>query len=180
MRAEHIGRHILVVALAAVSGCSLAACAVLPPVGAQLADSSPPTAPEYLTEGPAADEYLATITSIPEPLPAGETYPAGLPATFVPDDGVLETGSARNQAWFTWLCAWETEYVDSVGDEERRAEAEIMIARWAEMDFYRNVIDDHDKGWIEDVLEPMFLGDSSGVKTELAQSCAAYPTVATG
>jgi len=135
-----------------------------------------------LTDGDAADEYHSTIDKIPEPLPAGVAYPASLPADFLPTDGVLEAGAARNVAWYTWLCAWESEYLDAraLPDDKRQAVAEAEIAKWPDMDFYAHVVVDDTKSWESSVLKPMQLGDPSGVDGEHNLMCPIYPTVADG
>ncbi|NEM92492.1 hypothetical protein [Galbitalea soli] len=135
-----------------------------------------------LTKGSAAEEYKRNIAAVPEPLPSGRAYPPGLPADFVPDpeDGLLEAGGARNVVWYTWLCAWESSYLDSfaAGDKAKTALAESMLERWATMDFYQNVEDDPEKGFITHVLDPMKLGDPSGVKQDYQSLCGELPTVA--
>lgn len=134
---------------------------------------------EFLTEGSAFAEYETTIRSIDELLPEGRAYPPGLPANFLPNDGVLMEGAARNVAYFTWLCAWESEYLDAftADDEERLTQAESMITAWETLDFYTTVIVDPERGWVSNVLRPMELGDPSGVKADHTALCHMYPTV---
>lgn len=139
---------------------------------------SQPGGLKYLTEGSAVDEYHAAIRDIGEPLPEGQHYPPGLPEHFLPVDGYLEEGAARNQAWFTWLCAWETEYLQAfASDSSTQAHAEMMIERWATMDFYLNVIVDPERGWVSNVVAPMQLGDPTGVRADHRQLCGQFPTV---
>lgn len=160
----------------AVAGCTQ------PAVSNQPSNDVPPESAaeelNFLTEGSAYEEYVATIDSIAEPLPSGRSFPPGLPENFLPVDGVLEVGGARNQAYFTWLCAWESEYLDafSAGDSQRTETAEAMIVRWSEMDFYLNVMIDPEKGWVKNVVDPMKLGDPGGVKAD-HEICHNYPTV---
>lgn len=133
---------------------------------------------KYLTEGSAVEEYLAAIRDIGEPLPEGQDYPPGIPDHFLPVSGYLEEGAARNQAWFTWLCAWETEYLQAfASDSSRQVHAEAMIEQWAKMDFYLNVIVDPDRGWVSNVVAPMRLGDPTGVRADHRQLCGQFPTI---
>lgn len=133
-----------------------------------------------LSKESGSEEYLDAIADIDNPLPEGVDYPDGLPADFFASDGLLQEGAGRNQAWFTWLCAWEGEYLDALadGDVQRLAESESMIAAWAEMPFYRDVVDDSSGGWVSNVVEPMRRGDPDGVKFEHRSMCPAYPAVA--
>lgn len=132
-----------------------------------------------LTEGSAADEYRATIAEIGQPLPAGRAFPPGLPADFVPTAGHLEQGAARNQAWFTWLCAWEAEYLDAhaAPDPVRVAAAAAQLEWYATAPFYIQVVQDPEGGWVTNVLGPLREGDPSGVAADTAQMCFQFSTV---
>lgn len=158
---------------------SAAGCGVVPQVGASEPQSEPqPGGLKYLTQGSAVEEYQAAIRDIGEPLPEGQDYPPGLPENFLPVGGYLEQGAARNQAWFTWLCAWETEYLAAFNsDSARQARAETMVEDWAKMGFYLNVIVDPERGWVSNVIEPMRLGDPTGVRADHRQLCDQFPTV---
>ena len=174
------------VAVTALGVTAVTGCAVNPEV-----DHSPsiPAASQQhgalpggfvaLDDSSASAEYRATIDAIPEPLPAGVDYPEGLPADFLPTDGYLQQGAARNQAWFTWLCAWETAYLDAEksGDAAVMADSAAMVEHWPEMDFYQNVIVDPDHGWVANVVTPLVRGDSSGLQTDAASQCQQFPTV---
>lgn len=135
----------------------------------------------YLTEGSAADEYRRVIAEIDRPLPKGDAFPPGLPENFLPHDGLLEQGAARNQAWFTWLCAWEAEYLAADADEDpdRMAAAAAMLEWYSSASFYTEVVDDPEGGWVSNVLDPMRHGDASGVSADHRQMCFQYPTVPT-
>lgn len=131
-----------------------------------------------LDEGSAASEYREAIEAIPLPLPDGRAYPDALPANFLPEDGYLQEGGARNQAWFTWLCAWEADYLNASDDAQRQHAAE-MISEWPEMHFYQEVMVDPERGWVANVVTPLELGDPSGVRTDFANNCGdQFPTVA--
>lgn len=136
---------------------------------------------QWLTDGAAAEEYRTTVAQIERPLPKGRAYPPGLPVDFVPapGEGVLEAGAARNQAWYTWLCAWEHEYLTATdsGDEARAAQAAAMAEWWAAGPFYTKVVSDPDRGWVTNVVEPLRAGDSSGVRADYQQTCSSFPTV---
>lgn len=142
-------------------------------------DGAEPTA---LTDASAAEEYAHVVAEIGQPLPAGLDYPAGLPDGFVPAEGRLEAGAARNQAWFTWLCAWEGEYLtaDAAQDPDRQRAAAAMLEWYVTAPFYSEVVSDPEGGWVHNVLGPMRLGDPSGVRADNRQTCGAYPTVPSG
>lgn len=177
----------MLLAAALVTGCAPAAepsGAEPAPISAANVDETDPAMTSestLLTEGSAYAEYQATIAEITEPLPVGEAYPPGLPEGFIPDprEGVMEAGNARNMARYTWLCAWEGEYLDAYasGDADRRSAAESMISAWMQTDFYRNVIVDPEEGWRANVVEPMLQGDPGGVGADHASMCSSYPTV---
>ena len=172
---------IAVLLLASVAGCSsLEGSAISSTNESEVSDNTPSQpSVEYLDDEIASQEYEEAISLIDEPLPTGVSYPPGLPSNFLPSDGGrLQTGAARNQAWFTWLCAWEAEYLDNFSsDVDAQKNAEDMIARWAEMDFYSSVVVDPEQGWVSNVLDPMLLGDPSGVRADHLQLCSHYPTV---
>lgn len=158
-------------------GCSTSPSVSPAPVVTHLAP--PPKDLDYLTEGSAADEYRTAVAAIEQPLPDGRDYPPGLPAGFTPTDGYLEAGAARNQANFTWLCAWEKEYMaaDLAKDPARVTAAAAKLEWWATGPFYTQVMSDPDRGWVSNVLGPMRLGDSSGILADYRQMCSYFPTV---
>lgn len=132
-----------------------------------------PTGPDRVAEGTAYFEYLAAIEAIPEPLPNGAAYPSGVPAglDFGPsDDGVLQSGAGATLAHFTWLCAWEAEYLSAASedDAERQVTAEAMLAQWPSYGF----VSDPDGGWATNVLEPLSFGDVAGLQKDLPQTCS--------
>ena len=180
----------LVAALAAVGalvGCSPSAATGGQGASAPAASSpslsveQPVAGTQWLTDGAAAEEYRTTVAQIEQPLPKGRAYPPGLPVDFVPapDAGVLEVGAARNQAWYTWLCAWEHEYLTATdsGDGARGAQAAAMVEWWATGPFYTDFVSDPDRGWVTNVVEPLRAGDSSGVRADYHQTCSSFPTV---
>jgi hypothetical protein len=147
-----------------------------------LSDASRGPAPEgfdYLTDETAAAEYRASVDAIEQPLPDGLDYPPRLPDHFLPTDGYLEKGAGRNQANFTWLCAWETEYLaaEDAKDARRVARAAAMLESWATGSFYTQVMVDPSHGWVSNVLGPMRLGDSSGIRADHDPMCSSFPTV---
>lgn len=169
-------------AVAAVLAAGLAFC-----VTACAAGSTPPSTPanqsgqtQWLTAGSAAAEYQATVQSITEPLPPGRAFPPGLPKNFIPKGVSAEKGLARDQAEFTWLCAWEDEYLAQFSKSSSSpalTRAERMITLWGKSSFYLDVEIDPGHGWIKNVVDSMKLGDPSGVQQDDDHMCAAYPTV---
>ena len=131
-------------------------------------------------EGTAYFEYLAAIETLPDPLPAGAVYPTGVPEGLDSgplDNGtegaVMENGAGTNTAHFTWLCAWESEYLDamSVGDKQRQVAAEAMLETWISDPAYLGYEIDADLAWSPTILGPMRLGDPSSIETDRVQSC---------
>ena len=131
-------------------------------------------------EGTAYFEYLAAIETLPDPLPAGAVYPTGVPEGLDSgplDNGtegaVMENGAGTNTAHFTWLCAWESEYLDamSVGDKQRQVAAEAMLETWISDPAYLGYDIDADLAWSPTILGPMRLGDPSSIETDRVQSC---------
>lgn len=132
-----------------------------------------PEGPVRVTEGTAYFEYLAAIETMPEPLPSAAAYPTGVPDGLelgATDDGVLQSGAGATVAHFTWLCAWEAEYLGAAGDDdaERLVAAEAMLTQWPSYDF----VSDPDGGWAANVLEPLSFGDTTGLQKDFPQTCA--------
>lgn len=132
-----------------------------------------PTGPERIQEGTGYFEYLAAIKAMSDPLPAGAEYPDGVPNGLDsgPSNGaVLETGAGANVAHFTWLCAWEGEYLTAVSsnDAQRQVSAEAMLTKWPQFGY----VGDPSGGWTQNVLTLMSFGDASGVKLDFPQTCA--------
>lgn len=134
-----------------------------------------PSGPKRVAEGTAYFEYQAAIDAMPTPLPPGAEYPAGVPAGLdsgeTADGGVLESGGGTNLAYFTWLCAWESEYLAAHEEsaDERRVAAEAMITQWPTMAFGEEAVDW--TGWVQNVVDPMKFGKPTGVKADRLQSC---------
>lgn len=137
-----------------------------------------PEGPERLKEGLNYFEYLAAIERMEFPLPPGAEYPEGIPEaadqTPIEWQGLASNAVGSSIAHYTWLCAWETDYLDAFeqDDLERRAVAEVMINRWTETDYYATIVDP-DQAWIKNVTDPMSFGKSSGVKADRGQNCVA-------
>jgi hypothetical protein len=86
---------------------------------------------------------------------------------------MAESGAGRNVPHFTWLCAWESEYLTAIAekDAERQVEAEWMLTKWSTGSFYLTVMSDPSKGRVRTVLDPMRYGDPSGVNRNKPQTC---------
>ena len=149
------------------------------PIGAGGADAATsvvnkaPIGPARIQKGTGYFEYLAAIKAMSDPLPAGAEYPDGVPNGLDsgPSSGaVLETGAGANVAHFTWLCAWEAEYLTAVSSNnaQRQVNAEAMLTKWPGFGY----VDDPASGWTQNVLTPMRFGDTSGVKTDFPQTCS--------
>jgi len=135
-----------------------------------------PVGVDRVDEGQAYEEYLAGIAKLP-PLPEGADYPSGVPVGLDagPVDAgpgaIMESGAGYTIAHFTWLCAWETEYVTAFdgGDARRIVAAEAALKKFPETAFYEDW--DSDGAWYKVVVLPIALGDSSGAKADRFESC---------
>jgi len=132
-----------------------------------------PTGPARVSDGTAYFEYLAAIEAMSKPLPSDAAYPEGVPEgvdSGQSDDGVVQSGLGANLAHFTWLCAWEAEYLSAASedDAELQVTAEAMLAQWPSYGF----VSDPDGGWATNVLEPLSFGDVAGVQKDLPQTCS--------
>lgn len=110
---------------------------------------------------------------MPEPLPGGAEYPDGVPEGLDSGStatGVLQSGAGATIAHFTWLCAWEAEYLTATDAEnaQRQVAAETMLAQWPSL----SPVDDPEGGWARNVLEPLSFGDWSGLQSDFPQTCA--------
>lgn len=170
----------------------LAAVALVIPLGIALvgkitagSNPGPPSvvneAPEGLprvTEGQAYFEYLAAIEEMEYPLPAGAEYPNGVPEGLDagpvagPPPGVMESGAGFHLAHFTWLCAWESDYLAAfeAKDFKRQVKAESMLNAWTETEWYSEW--DPARSWVTVVINPMKVGDPSGLKRDRTDTCA--------
>ena len=94
-----------------------------------------PSGPSRTAEGRTYVEYVRSIETLP-PLPPNSQYPEGVPAGPEPTEPVMtETGAGTVIAAFTWLCAWESEYVNArdVQAYDRVLVAEQALRSWARL-----------------------------------------------
>lgn len=175
-----------------VIACLVAVVALAIPVGITLigqyhaeSNPGPPSivneaaeGPTRVTQGQAYFEFLAAIEAMEYPLPPGASYPDGVPEGFdvgpgtgMPG-GVLESGMGNHVAHFTWMCAWETEYLAAFDEKDymRLVKAESMLTAWTDTEWHREL--DSGGGWATNVLGPLKVGDPSGVTRDLAGTCA--------
>lgn len=137
-----------------------------------------PEGPERVTTGPAYFEYLAAIERMDHPLPDGVNYPLGVPEGLdagptSDGEGTMQSGAGTVIAHFSWLCAWESEYLLAVdaADDRRQVDAEAMISSWAESEFYA-AMGDTERSWVKNVVDPMQFNNPTGVKADRTQTCA--------
>lgn len=134
-----------------------------------------PTGVPRVTEGRAAAEYELERDTL-GPLPDGASWPAGVPEGLdvgEHDGAVTEAGMGANVAQFTYLCAWEDEYLlaEEVGDELRLARSLTALTDFAESDLVTSASPDGD--WYSHVVEPLtYGGSSSALAADRTQSCA--------
>ncbi|MCI4658284.1 hypothetical protein [Cryobacterium zhongshanensis] len=180
----HVVRNTVVIVVAVIVAAILSVLASHLLIGSQVTANpgtsvvnKHPEGPDRITTGEGYFEYEAAIKAMPDPLPAGAEYPDGVPVGLdsgTSDSGTLESGAGTVVAHFTWLCAWESEYLIAMSkkDAERQVAAESMITKWSTSAFYLNVISDPDKGWTTSVINPMKFGDPSGVRQDRPRTCA--------
>lgn len=133
-----------------------------------------PEGASRVAKGTAYFEYRNAIDAMAKPLPAGADYPEGVPGGLDSgpfSGGVMQSGAGKVVAHFTWLCAWEYEYLNAMTakDAKRQVLAEAMLTSWSTSPFWAAI--DPDGGWARNVLDPMEMGDKSGVIDDLPQSC---------
>jgi hypothetical protein len=133
-----------------------------------------PEGPSRVARGTAYFEYRNAIDAMAKPLPAGADYPEGVPEGLDSgpfSGGVMQSGAGKVVAHFTWLCAWEYEYLNAVTakDAKRQVMAEAMLNSWSTSPIWAAI--DPDGGWARNVLDPMGMGDKGGVIEDLPQSC---------
>ena len=134
-----------------------------------------PNGPARVTTGTGYFEYQAAIDAMENPLPAGAAYPNGVPKGLDSGSssaGTMQSGAGSVVAHYTWLCAWESEYLTSMAEEDaqRQVAAEAMLTRWSTSEFY--IASDPNRGWVASVLDPVRVGDFSGVARDQPESCS--------
>lgn len=130
-----------------------------------------PSGPTRTNAGRTYAEYVRAIEDLP-PLPARAEYPEGVPATAEPSEPIkAETGAGAVIASFTWLCAWEVEYLEARDEDahDRVLAAEEALRSWGEFMPYPPV--DFEQ-WSANVLAPLDFDDPSGVRTDQPQACS--------
>ena len=111
------------------------------------------------------------IATLPA-LPPGAEYPEGVPKEPAPAEPVMaETGTGAVIADFTWLCAWETEYLTAkdANAYERVLIAERALNAWADFTPFPAKPQD---AWTVKLLAPVGFDDPSGVRADRPNACA--------
>jgi hypothetical protein len=135
--------------------------------------SAHPRGVDRITEGRAYEEYQAAQSELP-PLPRGAEWPEGLMAGLnagptEDGSGIMEACAGAVTAQFTWLCAWESEYISA---EDHAADARLVTALatledFASSDFAQTWSPD----WRDVVVGPLRLDDSSMLRAGFADVC---------
>jgi hypothetical protein len=137
--------------------------------------------PPFETADSARAEYFDAICDVPGPLPKREGFPALTSTdTATLTSGNFESGAFVVKAEFTWLCAWEKDYLaahKARHTAEQRLAARMILA-WDASQFHQSVVVDPSDAWETNVIVPMEKGDSSGVQADLS-SCGGNDTVST-
>ena len=132
-----------------------------------------PDGVDRVSEGRAYAEYQATIAML-DPLPAGAAWPEGVPKGLDAgreDSGVMQAGAGANIAQFTYLCAWEAEYIsaEQVDDPKRLTTALLALEDFADGAFMSAA--SPDGGWKLNVISPLTFADSSGLRRDFPGTC---------
>ena len=137
--------------------------------------SAHPEGSDRVVEGTAFAEYVGAAGELP-PLPPTAEWPVGVPAGLdsglVPDtSGVLEAGGGRWVARFTWLCAWEGEYLaaEKVHDRSRISAAYDSLEYWTRLPFQAKT--DPSGGWRTNIVDPLKADDATGLKADFPNTC---------
>lgn len=123
--------------------------------------------------GRAYGEYLAARRAL-GPLPAGFAWPVGVPAQSgygAVDNGLLRPGSGTDAAYFTYLCAWESEFLSAIalGRSGRADDAARALSRFFDTAWARRV--SPDGIWAAAVSLPIRDGNYAGVRYDRAGTC---------
>ncbi|MBI5159827.1 MAG: hypothetical protein HY996_00160 [Micrococcales bacterium] len=129
--------------------------------------------PIRLLTGRAYAEYLAAQRPL-GPLPAGSSWPLGVPPQGgygAVGGGLLRPGSGTDTAYFTYLCAWESDYLAARAvDEASRADrARGAIARFFDSAWARRI--SPDGVWAAAVSLPLLTGNDAGVQYDRPDTC---------
>jgi hypothetical protein len=121
--------------------------------------------------------YTAAPASFPNELPAGITFPEALPPHALEDNYVAEAGVAECVASFYWLCAWQEAFLAAASTNRQRAvdaACEKLTTDWESLPFYEKYVEDPDKFWRKNVLDPAANGDFRPLERDLQRGCRFY------
>lgn len=125
-------------------------------------------------DGRAYEEYRATIATLGA-LPEGAEWPDGVPEGLdvgrSEGGGIMQAGAGANVAQFTYLCAWEAEYIsaEQANDAKRLTAALSTLEDFAEGPFMSAV--SPDGGWKQNVISALTFADSSGLRLDFPGTC---------
>ena len=105
------------------------------------------------------------------PCRPGASYPDGVRPWPEPTEAVvIETGGGAVVAEFTWLCFWETEYLDAHDADafERVLDAEEALRSWLD---HTSLPPESAQEWAQAVLVPLSYDNPSGVRDDQPQVC---------
>lgn len=171
-------RRIVVIGVAALAVVGLVAVlAVGTGAPAARAGGNPvtadaPGATRILT-GRAYLEYLVAQHALGA-LPRGASWPVGVPAQAgygAVGGGLLRPDSGTDTAYFTYLCAWESEAIDAFDSEQRgrTARASRRIGSFFETAWALRI--SRDGVWAAGVYLPTQSGNYAGMRFDLRGSC---------
>lgn len=133
-----------------------------------------PDGVDRVSEGRAYEEYEDTIASLGT-LPAGAAWPEGVPkglnAGSVDGGGVMQAGLGASVAQFTYLCAWEAEYIsaEQVDDARLLTTALAALEDFADRPFMSTTSPDGE--WKRRVIGPLTFADSTGLRRDFPGTC---------
>ncbi len=101
---------------------------------------------------------------------------AGFTRVPPPKNGKLEwfeRGAAESAVLMDWLCTWEREYLTAHkhGDEASADRAVAQLATFHDREYAKKYVEDPDRSWEREVLDPARNGDARSIEAEFNTSC---------
>jgi hypothetical protein len=121
--------------------------------------------------------YKAATASFPNELPADITFPGTLPSYLLEDNYVAEAGVAEGVASFYWLCAWQDALLTAASSNEQGAAAaafERLSTDWESLPYYQKYVEDPERLWRTNVLDPATRGDFTPLERDFQRGCRFY------
>ncbi|MGL4172539.1 MAG: hypothetical protein ACRCTR_00455 [Actinomycetota bacterium] len=113
-------------------------------------------------------EYEKTMENLQ--LPDGAATAPGFPKPTEPTS--YEKGAGVGAAEVFWICAWEKEWLDKQGTDQKAAEVALQQLRKApDTQFMSKQLDEPGRRFFDEYLAKAALGDPSGFQNDVEQNC---------